>query len=98
MPGDQQLSKLASNLTQRLNVDLALEAAGLGMWEFDLAKGVVNWDARCRALYGYTQGSQIAYEQFIKRVHPDDVVLLGEELQRLANLDSDGRYDATYRV
>lgn len=96
MPSDQQPS--STNLTQRLNVDLALEAAGLGIWEFDLAKGVVNWDERCRALYGFTQGSQIAYEQFIKRVHPDDVVLLGEELQRLANLDSDGRYDATYRI
>lgn len=98
MPGDQQLSKLASNLSQRLNVELALEAAGLGLWEFDLAKGVVNWDERCRALYGFTQGSQIAYQQFIKRVHPQDVVLLGEELQRLAALDSDGRYDVTYRV
>jgi signal transduction histidine kinase len=98
MPGHQQPSNLSTNLTQRLNVDLALEAAGLGVWEFDLARGVVNWDERCRALYGFTQSNQIAYEQFIKRVHPDDVVLLGEELQRLAALDSDGRYDVTYRV
>ncbi|GAB4028760.1 sensor histidine kinase [Spirosoma koreense] len=98
MPGHQQPSQLAANLAQRLNVDLALEAAGLGLWELDLAKGVVNWDERCRALYGFTQGSQIAYEQFIERVHPQDLVLLGEELQRLATLDSDGRYDVTYRV
>ena len=98
MPGDQQPAPLVPNLTQRLNVELALEAAGLGLWEFDLAKGVVNWDERCRALYGFTQGTQIAYEQFIDRVHPEDVVLLGEELQRLAALDSDGRYDVTYRV
>lgn len=98
MPGDLQSAELAPNLSQRLNVELALEAAGLGLWEFDLAKGVVNWDERCRALYGFTQGSQIAYQQFIQRVHPQDVVLLGEELQRLAALDSDGRYDVTYRV
>ncbi|MCX6212891.1 ATP-binding protein [Spirosoma sp.] len=98
MPGDRLPSPVLTNLTQRLNVDLALEAAGLGIWEFDLVKGVVNWDERCRALYGFTQGSQIAYQQFIQRVHPDDVVRLGEELQRLAGLDSDGRYDVTYRV
>ncbi|CAN5278531.1 hypothetical protein BH09BAC4_BH09BAC4_09630 [soil metagenome] len=98
MIGDQQPAPLVPNLTQRLNVDLALEAAGLGLWEFDLAKGVVNWDERCRSLYGFTQGSQIAYQQFIKRVYPDDVVRLGEELQRLAALDSDGRYDVTYRL
>ncbi|AUD07014.1 sensor histidine kinase [Spirosoma pollinicola] len=98
MTSDQQPFNSPDNLTQRLNIDLALEAAGLGIWEFDLATGGINWDERCGALYGFTQGFQIAYEKFIECVHPDDVVLLGEELQRLSTLDSHGRYDVTYRV
>ncbi|AUD06849.1 PAS domain-containing sensor histidine kinase [Spirosoma pollinicola] len=98
MTGDQQPFNFSTNLTQRLNVDLALEAAGLGIWEFDLVTGGINWDERCRALYGFTQDTQIAYEKFIECVHPDDIILLGEELQRLAALGSNGRYDVTYRV
>jgi PAS domain S-box-containing protein len=33
-------------------LELALEAAGLGIWEYDLATGEMHWDGRAKALFG----------------------------------------------
>jgi PAS domain S-box-containing protein len=98
MTGDQHSINSTTSLTQRLNVDFALKAAGLGVWEFDPATGLVRWDERCRALYGLAEGSQIDYEQAFQFIHPDDQALVRNAVQRVLTLPSDGQYDLTYRT
>ncbi|RYF70734.1 MAG: PAS domain S-box protein, partial [Cytophagaceae bacterium] len=85
-------------LTQRLDIEFALKAAGLGIWEFDPATGLANWDDRCRALFGSTQGSQISYEAAVACVHPQDVDLVQRAMATALNPHSDGQYDVTFRV
>ena len=67
-------------LSERLQ--LAAEAAHLGVWEFDLGQERIAWDARMQALYGagvrQFPGTWRAWREFI---HPEDVGRVESELQ-----------------
>jgi PAS domain S-box-containing protein len=52
-------------------LQLALDAALLGWWQFDPRRGVVTWDARSQEILDIAQ-DEGSFEEFFKRVHPDD--------------------------
>jgi PAS domain S-box-containing protein len=52
-------------------LQLALDAALLGWWEYDPRRGVVAWDARSQEILDIAQ-DEGPFEEFFKRVHPDD--------------------------
>lgn len=98
MTGEQRPSNSSTHLNQRFDVNFALQAAGLGVWELDIVTKQLNWDDRCRALYGLTSDNELLYEQVIRFIHPDDLVRVDEAVQRAMAPHSDGHYDATYRT
>jgi len=68
--------------TQRL--ELAREAAGIGIWEWDLASGQLHWDGRMRQLFGITDETfGGAFADWQKRIHPADVEGVQDTLDRL---------------
>ena len=85
-------------LTERLNVSFALKAANLGVWELDPTTNVVNWDQRCRELFGLSATSSLSYQQAICHVHPDDVTRVDAAVQRAMTAQVGGSYDVTYRT
>ncbi len=83
--------------SDRLRWGLAIDAAGIGTFDWDLRTGELSWDARLIELFGYTPetfGSSI--EAFNERVHPDDLPRVTAALQ--ASIASGGDYEAEYRV
>lgn len=57
----------------RGGLSLALTAARVGTWHWDLASGVVEWDAAMESLYGLAVGSfSGTIGAWLDRVHPDD--------------------------
>ena len=42
-------------------LELALEAAGLGTWEYDLTTGEMLWDARAKALFGLPADATVTH-------------------------------------
>lgn len=55
---------------QRLSI--AKAAAGLGIHDYDLTTGRIEWDERVRELWGAQPREAITYETFKAGVHPDD--------------------------
>jgi two-component system cell cycle sensor histidine kinase/response regulator CckA len=54
-------------------LQLALRAARMGTWRWDVATNALNWDEGLENLYDLAPGEKITrYEEFIERVHPDD--------------------------
>src|SRR5690606_18277780 len=54
-------------------MSLAIEAAGIGTWEYDPQTGSLEWDARCRAVFGLPPEGGVSYStSFLKGLHPDD--------------------------
>ncbi len=81
-------------------VRLSKEAAELGTFDMDLEKGILDWDSRCRILFGITHQNAVTYEKdFAEGLHPDDrdrilVAINGCFNKSLTN----GDYDVEYRT
>ncbi|RBY88720.1 SpoIIE family protein phosphatase [Blastococcus sp. TF02A-26] len=87
----------AADAAQRLRLELAVEAAGIGSFDWDLVTGQLDWDDRLLDMFGYSReqwGERI--EAFAARLHPDDVDATMAALQHA--IDTCGAYDAEFRV
>jgi PAS domain S-box-containing protein len=82
------------DLTQRLQ--LALEAASLGIWDFDLEKGILIWDDRCKALFGLPPQAKVDYDVFLAGLHPEDRAATDAQVQ--LSLQTKAPYDIEYRT
>ncbi|HRD29846.1 MAG TPA: HWE histidine kinase domain-containing protein, partial [Caulobacter sp.] len=86
-----------SSLDQR-RVELALEAAGLGEFEWDIARDRMFISDRMKSLIGVNarstrgEGGDVSF----RFVHPDDAQRLRETVDR--GLRTEGRYSAEYRM
>ncbi len=58
--------------TSRERLDLVLDAADIGTWEWNVVSGELVWSARCLALYGLEPDMAMSYQRFLEAVHPDD--------------------------
>jgi hypothetical protein len=76
----------------------AVAAAGVGLWEIDLATGVEWWSETTLALYGLPPGSPApSRAEWRERfVHPDD--LPRQMAAAAASERSGGPYEAEYRI
>ncbi|GAB3898228.1 hypothetical protein GCM10028803_17350 [Larkinella knui] len=51
---------------------LAIEAAGLGTFDWDMIKSEFVFSERLAAMFGYTESAHLVQSSFSDRVHPDD--------------------------
>jgi PAS domain S-box-containing protein len=78
-------------------VTLALDAAKMGMWDWDLSKNQTVWSPYHELLLGYQSGSPLrTYQDWAARVHPEDLGWVEAEMERCRIAGSD--YSADYRV
>ena len=79
---------------------LSKEAAEFGTFDFNLVTGQMDWDARCRELFGIKHQDKVGFEtDFIPALHPLDrecVVNLIDTL--MADESLGGEYDAEFRT
>ncbi len=77
---------------------LAKTAAGLGVFDWDLASGKGDWDALMRELHGIGPDEPITYPSFIEGVHPDDRAAAQATMDEAFDPDGSGEYSGEYRV
>ena len=81
----------------RLRFDLAIEAAGIGSFDWDLVSGRLAWDDRLLEIFGYDRaGWSGTFDAFVERIHPDDATRTVDALRHA--IDTRGEYDAEFRV
>ncbi len=93
-----ELSALAKEYeVSRLRFDLAIDAAGIGSFDYDLLTGELSWDDRLIELFGYDRETfEGTIEAFFARLHPDDIARTHEAMQ--ASIDTRGPLDVEYRI
>lgn len=81
MESQQAMKRLASKL------HLAVEASGMGIWEFNPATKSVHWDDRMLEIYGILDGKNVRSDNLWEvHLHPDDydeTVAYADECNRL---------------
>lgn len=75
---------------------LAIEAAHLGMWCWDLRRNKLVWSLQCRRIHGLTEHEPVTFERFLSIVHPDDRARIEPTIARSRETLSD--YQIEYRV
>ncbi|WP_216652636.1 SpoIIE family protein phosphatase [Nocardioides sp. zg-1308] len=101
-PQPQERASSASSLmlgpeSDRVAWRLAVDAAGVGAFVWDLVTGELRWDGRLLELFGLDEESfGGTIETFNRCVHPDDLPRVSAALTRA--IESCGDYDAEYRV
>jgi FixJ family two-component response regulator/signal transduction histidine kinase len=78
----------------RLN--LAAEAASVGLWERDVARDEIHATPRWRALFGLPEKGRLRLADVLRRVHPEDERTLREALHQATH--AGGRYEVEHRV
>jgi PAS domain S-box-containing protein len=93
-----ELSALVDDVeADRVRWGLAIDAAGIGTFDWDLTTGRLSWDDRLIAMFGYERDSfDESIAAFTVRLHPADLLRVNETLQH--SIDTCGEYDAEYRV
>lgn len=109
--GDKTIMVVATDVTEQLQsrkelertyeqARLSKEAAQLGTFDMDLKLGTLEWDERCRILFGIDHTDTVTYENdFVTGLHPDDrerilKVINNAFIKELTN----GDYDVEYRT
>jgi len=80
---------------------LALDAAELGIWRWEVAKGtrVLQWDARCKALSGLPPDAEVTYDIWANAITPEDRTAAEAGVVRaLDPADPHDEYVCEYRV
>jgi signal transduction histidine kinase/DNA-binding response OmpR family regulator len=94
--GERRRAEAAlQRMTERLN--LALGAARVGTWSWDVPSDVLTWDEHLHRLYRLAPGSfQGNYAAFLALVHADDRGRVAEEFRRA--LMGHEPFDSEYRI
>ncbi len=76
----------------------AIQAARLGVWEWDIANQRVEWDAGMAELYGLPDGHGPADWEWERWVHPDDLAAARVALQDALRDSVTARFTQLFRI
>ena len=82
---------------QSWRLSLATEAAGIGVWEYDVRSGRLTWDTQMHTVFDIPPdrfGGR--FEDFAKAVHPDDAERVAREFG--AALAHDDQFELEFRI
>jgi PAS domain S-box-containing protein len=81
----------------RARLQLALDTAQLGWWQYDPRRLVASGDGRCKEIFGVS-GDEIPIEEFEQRVHPDDAERFWADHREMLDPTGPQRFTHEYRV
>jgi PAS domain S-box-containing protein len=88
----------AAESTSAAHLKLALDAAQLGTWEWDVASGAIHWSDRVAPMFGVAASAfSGGFEDYLALIHPDDRASVDSEIKRaVQNGSSD--YTIDHRI
>jgi PAS domain S-box-containing protein len=88
----------AELLEQRRRLEVAVEATGLGFWEWDIEAGQVIWSERNKNLFGLEPGAVVSIPRYLELVHPEDVESVRAAFASARAQPNGGDYSLEHRV
>ncbi len=77
---------------------VALKAAEMGTWDYDIARGQVQLDQRTATFFALEGQASVPLQMVVARIHADDRAEVRRQIAAALDPASDGRYDIEYRV
>ncbi len=79
-------------------LELAVEAADLGLWWLSLEADTLKGSPRCRRIIGFPSEAPLSYRQWLAMLHPDDRDENHRLVQAAFDPAGDGGYRTAYRL
>ena len=76
----------------------AVDLVKLGRYSWNPQTNELDWDEKCRAMWGLPADATADYDTWRTAVHPDDLGAVEAAIQRCTDPQGDGVYDVEYRV
>jgi PAS domain S-box-containing protein len=87
----------ASIRDREMRLDLALDAGGMGTWEWNVQTGAVYWGKRMRRLLDVDPDEPVETNaKFFERVHPEDLARVRDATQQALSGQTD--YNCEFRI
>lgn len=77
---------------------LAIDAARLGMWDYEPQTDTLIWDERCRAMFGLEAGTPLTMALFEQLCHPQDRERIREQVAHAISSEAGSEFCTSYRV
>ncbi|MCE7795982.1 EAL domain-containing protein [Sphingobium sufflavum] len=93
-----------AELTQQARTDseerlrLAVQSAGLGIWDYDLVTGIRIWSDEFRTMLGIAPDLEATSDLILQLVHADDRAILQEMMAAVTGHAMSPHFDATLRI
>ena len=89
---------LASIELKQLNnrLTLATQSAGMGIWDWNIENGILNWDEGMHQLYQIDKKHGSIHEGWLSRLHPEDKLRVNDEIE--CTVSSKKVYDTEFRI
>ena len=76
---------------------LAAEAAGFGIWDYDMGSDERSWSDQLRMIFGLAPDAEQTLETALETVHPEDREFFHHKLIEIRDT-AIGRFEATFRI
>ena len=93
--GKESVEELRERLRR---LEAAVDATGIGLWEWDVRTGALTWNARNRELLGVAHAESLTIHDFPGMVHPDDLELLRTAYREASEKPEGGDLLCEYRT
>ncbi len=77
---------------------LALQAAQVGTWDYNMETSQAQWSGICKQLFGLPVDSHITPATLLAQVHPDDQERVAKANARILSPESDGDHNVIFRT
>jgi PAS domain S-box-containing protein len=94
----EQKAVLSELEEARSTLRMAVDSAGLGLWELDVQTGLAWWDARTREVLGRPGQGWVPAEEAASVIHPEDAASALETFARTVAPGSDDTYRIDKRI
>ncbi|MGK7888443.1 MAG: response regulator [Leptolyngbyaceae cyanobacterium] len=88
--------RTAEVYTNAERLRLVIEATQDGVWDWDIASNTIFRSPQLLAFFGLSSSSELAYEQFYTRIHPDDRSKFTQAMQQ--HLEKNTPYKIEIRI
>jgi len=85
-------------LSVQETLQLAVEAAAIGVWELTLPTNQIRWSPRCNEIFGLPLETELSYEKFLESIHSEDRPEVDEVVRAVLQPNGTGNYEIAYRI
>jgi PAS domain S-box-containing protein len=86
------------NEKQRWRLAVAVEATGLGFWQWNLRSNEIVWSTRNKALFGLPADAPVTIDHYLAMIHPDDLPRCVEIYRGVRDHHPGGDFAMEYRA